>query len=112
MKNNQSKALICIPNYDGHIYKIDKANVELPIHLYHFKYKDILNYCEKFKLKIDLYETFSYASMYLFSASVNKKLNNFKNMSLYSMQKFQRELNEISKKNQGNDMIFLISKNV
>tara|TARA_B100000900_G_scaffold413969_1_gene439277 strand:+ start:106 stop:1068 length:963 start_codon:yes stop_codon:yes gene_type:complete len=112
LKNNESKALICIPNYEGHIYKIDKSNVELPIHLYHFKYNDIVNYCNKFKLKINLFQTFSYATMYYFSASVNQKLNKYKNMSLYSMQKLQKELDEISKKNQGNDMIFLIKKNV
>ncbi len=108
LRNNQSKALICIPNYNGHIYNIDKSNVELPIHLYHFKYEDILNYCKKFKLKIVSFETFSYASMYLFSASINNNLFKFKNMSLYSMQKLQKKLIKIDKKNQGNDMIFVI----
>ena len=108
LKNNESRALICIPNYGGHIYKIDKSNVELPIHLYHFQYRDILNYCRKFKLKKKYFKTFSYASMYLFSGSINENLIKYKGMSLYSMQKLQKELNLIDKKNQGNDMIFVL----
>ena len=36
-------ALICVPNFGGHIYKIDPSNSELPIHLYHFKHKNILD---------------------------------------------------------------------
>ena len=40
LKIMNQESLICIPNYGGHIYKIDKSNVELPIYLYHFQYRD------------------------------------------------------------------------
>ena len=50
--------------------------------------------------------------MYLFSASINNNLFKFKNMSLYSMQKLQKKLIKIDKKNQGNDMIFVIKRDL
>ena len=112
LRHKDSKAIICIPNYSGHIYSIDKSNVELPIHLYHFKYKDILNYCKKFNLKIEIFKTFSYASMYHFSASINPNLNKYKNLSLFSLQQLQKKLQYIDKSNNGNDMFFIIKCNV
>ena len=36
--------------------------------------------------------------MYLFSGSINENLIKYKGMSLYSMQKLQKELNLIDKK--------------
>lgn len=108
LKDKASKVLICIPNYDGHIYHIDKKNVELPVHLFHFKYKNIYNYCKKYNLKIDYFKTFSYATMYLFSATINKNLIKYGNMSLLEMQKFQKKLSIIDKRNEGNDMMFII----
>jgi len=112
LKNNNSKAIISVPNYDGHIYKLDKSNVELPIHLYHFKYKNISDYCFKNSLRIEYFKTFSYSTMYLFSASINQKLNKYKNMSLYAMHKLQKKLNIIDKKNNGNDMIFILKHDI
>ena len=40
----QGEVVICIPNYNGLIYEIDKSQVEVPIHLYHFKKKDVREY--------------------------------------------------------------------
>ncbi len=87
-------SLITIPNYDGLIYRIDKSNVELPIHLYHFKYKNIEDYCKIFDLEIKSFKTFSYASMFYYSSLVNKNFMNFHKFSLIQLKYFQKFLDE------------------
>lgn len=109
--NKNGYSLICIPNYDGNIYQIDKSNVELPVHLYHFKFKDILNFCNLYNLKIETFKTFSYASMYYFSSTINKNFEKYKHISLRQLRILQKKLNIYDSDNKGNDMYFIITKN-
>lgn len=106
----KGEALICIPNYEGHIYKIDPSVSELPIHLYHFKIRNIKDYCKKNKLKIIFFKTFSYSAMYYFSSKIfsNKYFKQFQKMSINELKKFQNTLDKIDDKNNGNDMIIKV----
>ncbi len=109
LKKN-GEILICIPNFDGHIYRIDPSISELPVHLYHFKLKNIQDYCTRNKLKISYFKTFSYVNMYYFSSLIfkNEYLNQFKSISINSLKKFQEYLDIVDDKNLGNDMILKI----
>ena len=46
------KAIVAVPNYDGLLYRIARDCVEVPIHLYHFRRQDLLNYADKFGLAL------------------------------------------------------------
>lgn len=110
LKKN-GEILICIPNFDGHIYSIDPSISELPIHLYHFKFKNIEDYCKRNNLKITYFKTFSYVSMYYLTSLVfdNDYFLKFRKISIKSLKKFQIFLNSIDDRNLGNDMIFKIT---
>ena len=107
-------ALICIPNFGGHIYQIDPSNSELPIHLFHFKYKNILDYCNKNKLEIIFFKTFSYSSMYYLSSLLfeHNYFKKFYDMPINDLRDFQNELDLIDKNNNGNDMVIKIKKKI
>ena len=109
LKKN-GEAVICIPNFSGEIYKIDKSISELPIHLYHFKYKNINDYCMKNNLKIKYFETFSYASMYYQASLINKNFKKFGEMSIRELKEFQKNLDNHQNTELGNDMIFKLVK--
>lgn len=105
------KFLLCIPNYDGIIYKIDPTNVEVPIHLYHFTYPTIKKYCDKYNLSIELFKTFSYPGMYYFSSIVNNNFRYFNKFSVTSAYDFLKQMDFFDNMGFGNDMILLIKKN-
>lgn len=104
------KFLLCIPNYDGLIYKLDNKNVEIPLHLFHFKFQDIKKYCEKFNLKILEFQTFSYPGMYYFSSKINNKFKSFEKITIRQSKRLMGALSHFDKMGIGNDMIFIISK--
>jgi len=104
------KFLLCIPNYEGIIYKIDPASVEVPIHLYHFTISTIKKYCEKNNLKINYIKTFSYPGMYYFSSQINQKFSSFKNFSPSGAHGFLKQMEYFDNMGLGNDMLFVIEK--
>ena len=106
----QGEVVICIPNYNGLIYEIDKSQVEVPIHLYHFKKNDIQNYCKLFDFKIIKFETFSLASMFYAVSKYNDKFKQFQKMSLLDLRNFQKTLNLLDQYELGGDMIFVLKK--
>ena len=61
---------------------MDKTHVELPIHLFHFKIKDIENLVNEFSFSDFKYETFSFASMYYSASYINDNFKDFKKYSL------------------------------
>ncbi len=107
--NKNGEAVICIPNFEGHLYNVDPSNSELPIHLYHFKFKNINDYCIKNKLKITYFKTFSYSTMYYQSSLINNNFSKFRNMSIKQLKNFQNKLDLLDAKNMGNDMVFKIT---
>ena len=84
--------------------------LELPIHLFHFNFHSINNYCNKFNLIIEDHFTFSYASMYYYASTINSKFEKYNKMSLASLLKMQKEFDKINDLS-GNDIIFTIKKN-
>ena len=110
LKDN-GKIILSIPNYNGLIYLLDKSQVEVPIHLFHFKENDIKNYCQIFNLKIISFETFSLASMFYAVGKYNKNFESFSKMSLGDLKRFQNILNKLDNFKLGGDMIFTIKKN-
>ena len=103
-------ALICVPNIDGKIYKEDISMLELPIHLFHFNFHSINNYCNKFNLKIKDCFTFSYASMYYYASKINVNFKKYGKINLAGLLKMQKNLNKINDLS-GNDIVFLIKNN-
>lgn len=104
------KVILCLPNYNGIIYKTFPRCVELPIHLYHFKKNDIENYCTKFDLCVESFKTFSYPGMFYFSAIYFKEMMPFKKMTFAQAIYFQKTLNLFDLNEMGNDFIATLSK--
>ena len=104
--------VICVPNINGLIYRINSNALELPVHLFHFDFNSLTNYTHKFNLSIEKYVTFSYPEMYLFAEKVgliNKKYN-FNKMNLsnaYNFFKFHKIIDELGF---GNDILLVLKK--
>ena len=56
------------------------------------------------------FKTFSYASMFYYSSLVNKNFMNIHKFSLIKLKYFQKFLDEIDRKNLGNDAVYIIRK--
>ncbi len=101
---------INIPNYDGFLYRLAKDLVEVPIHLFHFKLKDIENYAGKFSLKIASHQTFSQAAMLIHAGEVYAPFNNFAELSLLECLSMQKFLSTIDRNGLGNDLLIQLKK--
>ena len=108
----KGKAIISIPNYDGLIYTLARDCVEVPIHLYHFRKRDIQNYAGKFGLEIFSFRTFSYPQMFAFAAEIFPGIRKCFSvpMSLSEAHHFQRTLSRLDAAEIGNDMIAILQK--
>lgn len=106
------KAIIAVPNYDGLLYVLAKDCVEVPIHLYHFRWKDIANYAEKFGLKIVEFRTFSYPQMFIFAAEILPRLSKsiISPMNIFEAKVFQKFLSQLDSLGMGNDMVIVLEK--
>ena len=67
---DNGKIIITVPNYDGIIYRLSPNCVELPIHLYHFRKNDIMNYAKMNNLTVTSLKTFSYYQMFVFASKI------------------------------------------
>lgn len=106
------RAVIAIPNYDGQIYQLAPDCVELPVHLYHFRPKDIENYASRNGLRIMGLRTFSYPQMYVYAAQVGLFSASFpKQLGLRAAHAFQLTLNLFDQAGWGNDMIVELALN-
>lgn len=104
--NKDGVAIILVPNMEGLMYKIAVDSIELPIHLYHFKYADMLNYADKNTLKVENFQTFSYPQMYRFLCKQHSGLDDiFGDISLSEAVSFQKTLSRFDKLGLGNDML-------
>lgn len=68
----KGRIIICVPNYDGWLYRAYPLAIEVPIHRIHLRHKDIRNLFKLNKIKEEMFYTFSYPALYL--ASMNYKL--------------------------------------
>jgi len=107
------KAIVAVPNYNGLLYHLAKDCVEVPIHLYHFRMKDIVCYAEKFGLLIIEHKTFSYPQMFFYAANTFPRLKIFNSVTKISgTHFFQRILTKFESLDMGNDMIFVLEKSI
>ncbi len=106
----QGKAVIAIPNYDGLLYRIAPDCVELPIHLYHFRPQDILNYARKSGLAVIESRTFSYPEMYVVAAAACSSLRGLFDSGLGAVEarQMQKTLSRFDALGLGNDMLFVL----
>jgi len=105
-------AVICVPNTDGILYRINPSALELPVHLFHFDFNSLVNYAEKFNLKVINQLTFSYPGMYLFAEKIGliSKKHNFSNMNLsaaHNLLKFHKIIDDVGL---GNDLLVTLKK--
>ena len=108
----QGKAVIAVPNYDGLLYRAAPDCVELPIHLYHFRPRDILNYAQKFGLAVVESTTFSYPEMYVVAAATCPSLKGFFDggLGVIEARQMQQTLSRFDALGLGNDMLFVLEK--
>ena len=108
----QGKAVIAVPNYDGLLYRIAPDCVELPIHLYHFRLQDILNYAKKFGLSVIESTTFSYPEMYVVAAAACASLHGaFPGaLGVAEARQMQKTLSRFDALGLGNDLLCVLEK--
>ena len=108
----RGKAVITVPNYDGLLYRIAPDCVELPIHLYHFRQQDILNYAQKFGLAAVEFRTFSYPEMYVVAAAACPALHGAFDRGLGAIEarQMQKTLSRFDALGLGNDMLCVLEK--
>ena len=103
-------AVICVPNINGLLYKINPNALELPIHLFHFDFNSLTNYSRKFNLNTEKLITFSYPGMYLFAEKIgliNRKYN-FNKFNLSKGYKFLEFHNILDDIGLGNDILMIL----
>ncbi len=112
--SNDGIAIICVPNINGLIYKINPNALELPVHLYHFDLDVLGNYSKKYNLKKKKSLTFSYPEMYIFAERVGLICDDFKfsEMSLSSAFDFQRFHKVFDNIGFGNDILLILEKDL
>ena len=106
------KAIIAVPNYDGLLYRIAKDCVEVPIHLYHFRRQDIVNYADKFGLALAEFQSFSYPQMFVVAAQACAALpaELSAGPGLHEARQLQRLLSKFDALGLGNDMLAIFEK--
>lgn len=103
--------LIAVPHYDGFLYRMARDLVEVPIHLFHFKLKDIENYAQKFGLKIIGHQTFSYPGFLMYAGEVYSPFRQFSELSLLEALSLKKFLDKLDQMEMGNDIIIQLRKN-
>jgi SAM-dependent methyltransferase len=107
---SSGRAVIAVPNYDGLIYRLAPDCVELPIHLYHFRPRDIENYARRCGLRILQFQTFSYPQMFMAGAQAGMFSDVFAaQFGLRKAREFQSALACFDQSGRGNDMIFVLA---
>jgi len=109
---DHGKVVITVPNYNGLLYRIAPDCVELPIHLYHFRQQDILNYAHKFGLAAIEFRTFSYPEMYVVAAATCPSLHGSFDggLGVIEARQMQKILLRFDALGLGNDMLFVLEK--
>lgn len=105
-------AVICVPNINGILYRLNPNALELPVHLYHFDIFSLKNYAEKYNLAVDRFLTFSYPEMYLFAEKIGLIDNKYKfnHMSLSNAFNFLRTHTIFDDTGLGNELCVVLKK--
>jgi SAM-dependent methyltransferase len=105
------RAVITVPNHEGLIYRIAPDCLELPIHLYHFRLRDIEAYGARHSLRIIHSRTFSYPGMFAQAARASMLPPSFlaaENLS--NARKMQDILRMFDAAGMGNDLLVVLEK--
>jgi SAM-dependent methyltransferase len=104
------RAVIAVPNYDGLIYRLAPDCVELPIHLHHFRPRDIENYAQRFGFRIAELRTFSYPQMFVAAAEAGLLPEAFAaRHGVRDARAFQSILGRFDRAGWGNDMLAVLA---
>lgn len=107
------RAVIAVPNYDGLIYRLAPDCVELPVHLYHFRPKDILGYAARHGLFVVRQVTFSYPEMFRAAAEVGLLPSVFSSrLGISAAKEMLRTLAPFDQAGWGNDMVIVLEKSL
>lgn len=105
------RAVIAVPNQDGLIYRIAPDCLELPVHLYHFRLRDMEAYGGRHGLRIIQSETFSYPGMFAQAARVEMLPTSFLTVeNLSKARKMQDVLRMFDVAGMGNDLLVVLEK--
>ena len=106
------KAIVAVPNYDGLLYRIARDCVEVPIHLYHFRRQDIVNYADKFGLALAEFQSFSYPQMFVVAGQTCAALRGAfaTGLGINEAGYLQRSLSKFDALGLGNDMIAVLER--
>lgn len=105
------RAVIAVPNYEGLIYKVAPDCVELPVHLYHLRPKDIEAYGERHGFRVVRVETFSYPEMFRAAAEVGLLPPTFSSrQGIFAAKEMMRTLTPFDQAGWGNDMVVVLEK--
>ena len=106
------KAVVAVPNYEGLIYRVAPDCVEVPIHLYHYRRQDLLNFAGRCGLAEVEYRTFSYPGMYELAASLCPSLKGMfeQPLGLVGARRMQAVLSRFDALGLGNDMLFVFGR--
>jgi len=105
------RAVVAVPNYDGMIYRLAPDCVELPIHLYHFRPRDLENYSLRYGLRIADLRTFSYPQMFVAAAQAGMFPQEFAiTFGVNEARGFQAMLTRFDRAGMGNDMIAVVER--
>lgn len=107
------RAIVAVPNYDGLIYRLAPDCVELPVHLYHFRPKDVLAYGERHGLRGISVTTFSYPEMFRAAAAAGLWPSAFSSCSgIVAAREMLRTLAPFDQAGWGNDMVVVLEKSL
>ncbi len=105
-------AIVCVPNNDGIIYRVEKSCIEVPVHLYHFSKITLKKYARKSSLNMISFLTFSYPSMYGFADGIGLLSQSYKFslMNLMQARLLMKMHSKLDFSGFGNDLIAVFKK--
>lgn len=105
------RAVICVPNYEGLLYRLAPDCVELPIHLYHFTPKQIHMYAAKYGFRVRELLTFSYPGMFFMGVDVGLLPAMFgSNLGICEAKRFNCILDRFDSAGFGNDIVAILER--
>lgn len=109
--NSGGHAVICVPNYEGLLYRLAPECVELPIHLYHFTPKHINAYAVKYGFRVREIFTFSYPAMFFLAVEAGILPAGFcSNLGITEAKRFKKTLSRFDRAGYGNDIVAVLER--
>jgi SAM-dependent methyltransferase len=106
----EGQIFINVPNYDGFLYRLAKDLVEVPIHLFHFKSKDLHQYARQNGFKVTKEITFSYVGMLIYAGEIYPAFQHLSKMSLLEALSMKRFLQTMDQNGMGNDLVLKLQR--